>query len=99
MKKEEIKKVHVPIQTGFLIGVKCSATHLYNAPTMDNNFAGYHSKTIPCNGTICPMVTDKIQRNRASRIKLDVQLLFFLVHGSLVGRTYRCMGYNEKALQ
>jgi hypothetical protein len=34
------------IQTGFLIGVKCSARNPCNAPTMYNTFAGYHSTSL-----------------------------------------------------
>ena len=66
---------------------------------MYNTFAGCHSKTIPCNGTIRPMVTGKIQPNRTNRIKLNAQLLFCqCTDHFLVGR-YRRIGNNKEALR
>jgi len=50
---------------------------------------------IPCNGTICPMVIDKIQPNRTNRIKWRCPMVILPVHGSLHGRTLPLHGIGR----
>ena len=42
-KRRKLRRFMFSIQTGFLIGVKCSTRNPCNALTMYNTFAGYHS--------------------------------------------------------